>query len=73
MKKLLGILAIAGVLVACGNEAGNTESADTTTTTTTDTSTMSMPTTTDTATMGMDTAARSHTDTSRAGRDTTRP
>jgi hypothetical protein len=35
MKKFLAVLAIAGTLVACGNDANNTENADTTTTNTT--------------------------------------
>lgn len=67
MKKLLAVVAIAGTLVACNNEAETTtESTDTTTTITTDTMTTA-PVTTDTTTLGTDTTgAAVGTDTSAA-------
>ena len=52
MKKFLAIAAIAGTLVACGNNAENTTAADSTASTV-DTATMTL----DTASMSVDTAA----------------
>ena len=55
MKKFLAIFAVAGALVACNNEATETEVSDTTTTTiTTDTTTM-YPINTDTTGLTVDT------------------
>ncbi len=67
MKKFLGILAIAGTLVACGNSGESTTTTDTTSTTT-DTTTMAPVTpapadTTGGATMGTDTSAGAAADT----------
>jgi hypothetical protein len=62
MKKVLAMFAIAGVLVACNNEADSDYSTDTTTTTTitTDTNTLLTPVTTDTTGFG-DTTRRDTT------------
>lgn len=48
MKKVLAVLAIAGTLVACNNEAETTTTEDTSTTITVDTNTIVPPVTTDT-------------------------
>lgn len=65
MKKVLAVLAIAGSLVACGNNEGEgTETTDTTTTTV-DTVTTA-PVTVDTTTTTVDTAAATGTDTTSA-------
>lgn len=64
MKKFLGILAIAGVLVACDNSGSETTATDSPSTTPMDTTTTAPITTpTDTTTLGGDTTG--------AGVDTT--
>lgn len=54
MKKLLAMFSIAGVLVACNNDADSEYTTDTTTNTTitTDTNTLLTPVTTDTTGFG---------------------
>ena len=66
MKRLFAVLAIAGTLVACNNDAGNETGADTTTTITTDTNTLMTDTTgfgTDTTGFGTGTGTGTGTDT----------
>lgn len=61
MKRLFAVLAIAGTLVACNNDADNETGADTMTTITTDTNTLMTDTTgfgTDTTGFGTDTLPR---------------
>lgn len=67
MKKFFAIFALAGVLVACGNDAANTDTTDTTTTVdpvVTDTTGMGISTDTTglgTGTMGADTTSAAGT------------
>lgn len=64
MKKILSILAIAGMFVACnsGNDESKKTDSSTTTTTTTDSTTMGTGTMGDTSTMGRDTSTHIHHD-----------
>jgi hypothetical protein len=55
MKKFLAIFAVAGALVACNNDASETETTDTMTTTTITTDTSMGPINTDTTGMYSDT------------------
>ena len=66
MKKFLAIAAIAGTLVACGNNAENTTAADTTAATV-DTAAVTV----DTAAAAIDTAAATVDTAAAAGADTT--
>jgi hypothetical protein len=71
MKKFLGIIVIAGALVACNNSGESTTGADSTAT---DSSTMNSlpPATGDSTNMGGDTATHMGGDTTKAGKDTTK-